>query len=113
MSSSFLTHNIKRTSDLPKLGASNQVTEYENRFQSLRTLHDRLLSNFIISDFSYENAYDTAQELFGSSTIRFAGVDGTMYSRPLFDLIIFFGGAYASTGTINFKKDDKPTISPS
>lgn len=110
MSSSFLTHNIKRTSDLLKLGASNQVIEYENRFQSLRTLHDRLLSNFIISNLNYEKAYETAQELFGSSTIRFAGVDGTMYSRPLFDLIIFFGGAYASAGTITLTKNDKPSI---
>jgi hypothetical protein len=69
-----------------------------------------LLSNFIISDFSYEKAYETARELFGSSTTRFAGVDGTMYSRPLFDLIVFFGGAYASTGTITFTKNNKPTI---
>jgi hypothetical protein len=105
MSSSFLTHNIKRTSDLLRLGASDQVTEYENRFQTLRTLHDRLLS-----DSNHGQAFETAKEFFGSPTIHFAGIDGTLYSRPLFDLITFFGGAYASTGTINFKKDDKPTI---
>jgi len=33
-----------------------------------------------------------------------------MYSHPLFDLIIFFGGAYASTGTITLTKSEKPTI---
>jgi len=33
-----------------------------------------------------------------------------MYSRPLFDLIIFFGGAYASTGTVTFSRDNKPTV---
>jgi hypothetical protein len=110
MSSSFLTVSIKRASDLLKSGASSQVTEYENRFQSLRELHDRLLSNFIISNFNNEKAFETAQEIFGSSTVHFAGIDGTMYSHPLFDLIIFFGGAYASTGTITFTKNNKPAI---
>jgi hypothetical protein len=110
VSSSPLSNTIKRTSNLLRLGASDQVTEYENRFQALRTLHDRLLSNFIISNFNNEQAYETAQELFNSSTVRFAGIDGTMYSRPLFDLIIFFGGAYASTGTITFTENNKPTI---
>lgn len=92
------------------MGASNQVTEYENRFQSLRFLHDRLLSDLIISHFDNEKAYETAKQFFGSSTIRFAGIDGTMYSRPLFDLIIFFGGAYTSTGTITFTKNNRPTV---
>ena len=110
MSSSPLSNTIKRTSDLLRLGASGQVTEYENRFQSLRALHERLLSDFIISDFNNEQAYEIGKQFFGSSTIRFAGIDGTMYSRPLFDLIIFFGGAYASTGTITFTKNSKPTV---
>jgi len=110
LSSSPLSNTIKRTSDLLRLGASGQVTEYENRFQSLRALHERLLSDFIISDFNNEQAYEIGKQFFGSSTIRFAGIDGTMYSRPLFDLIIFFGGAYASTGTITFTKNSKPTV---
>ena len=40
MSSSFLSRRIKRTSDLHKVGASGQVSEYEERFQSLRDLYD-------------------------------------------------------------------------
>jgi len=110
LSSSALSNTIKRTSDLLKLGASGQVAEYENRFQSLGALHDRLLSDFIISNFNNDKAYETAKQFFGSSTIRFAGIDGTNYSRPLFDLIIFFGGAYASIGTVTFTENNKPTI---
>jgi len=41
--------------------------------------------------------------------VRFAGIDGTMYSKPLFDLIIFFGGAYAAIGTIEFRREEKPS----
>jgi hypothetical protein len=110
MSSSFLSRRIKRTSELLKVGASGQVLEYEERFQSLRGLYDRLLSEYIVSEFSYQGAYKTAEKFFDSSKVRFAGVDGTMYSRPLFDLMIFFGGAYAATGTIEFRKDAKPVV---
>ncbi|GAI26130.1 unnamed protein product, partial [marine sediment metagenome] len=60
--------------------------------------------------FNCKEALKTAKEFFGSSTVRFAGIDGTMYSRPLFDLVIFFGGAYASTGTVTFLENDKPKI---
>jgi hypothetical protein len=110
LSSSPLSSTIKRTSDLLRLGALGQVTEYESRFQSLRALQKSLLSDFIISDFNAEQAFKTAKQFFGSSTVRFAGVDGTLYSRPLFDLVIFFGGAYASTGTITFTENSEPTI---
>lgn len=75
MSSSPLSNTIKRTSDLLRLGASGQVTKYESRLQSLRALHERLLSDFIISDLNNEQAYETAKQFFGSSTTHFAGID--------------------------------------
>jgi hypothetical protein len=61
-------------------------------------------------DFDQKEAYETAKEFFGTSSVRFAGIDGTMYSRPLFDMVIFFGGAYASTGAVTFAEEDKPTV---
>ena len=73
MSSSFLTRRIKRTSELLRVGASGQVFEYEERFWSLRGLYDRLLSGYIVSEFSYQGAYDTAEKFFGSRKVRFAG----------------------------------------
>ena len=107
---SFLSRKLERTSDLLKLGASNQVSEYEERFRSLRNLYNRLLSDLIVSNFSVEKAHDAAEKFFGSNIVRFAGIDGTMYSKPLFDLIIFFGGAYAATGTIEFRREGKPLV---
>jgi hypothetical protein len=107
---SSLTDALKRSSDVLKLGASSQVADYEQRFSSLKTLYDCLLANLIRMNFDCGEAYETAKEFFGASSVRFAGVDGTMYSRPLFDLVVFFGGAYASTGTINFSENSKPTV---
>jgi hypothetical protein len=110
MGLSSLSDTVKRTSDVLRLGASRQVFDYEQRFSSLENLYESLLSNLVKMDFGYEKACKTAKEFFGASEVRFAGVDGTMYSRPLFDLVIFFGGAYASTGTIDFSGKDKPLV---
>ena len=75
MSSSFLSRRIKRTSDLLKVGASDQVSECEERSRSLRGLYERLLSDFMVSDLDFGRAYVTAEEFFGSGRIRFAGID--------------------------------------
>jgi hypothetical protein len=107
---SSLSGTIRRTSDVLRFGASAQVSDYEQRFSSLKNLHADLLSNFIRMGFDHGEVFKTVQAFFGASTVRFAGVDGTMYSRPLFDLVIFFGGAYASTGTITFHEKEPPGV---
>ena len=107
---SSLSDAMKRTSDVLMHGASTQVLDYEQRFSSLRNLYDDLLMNLIRMEFNQKEAYETAKELFNTSSVRFAGIDGTMYSRPLFDLVIFFGGAYTSTGTITLSENNKPTV---
>jgi hypothetical protein len=110
MTASLFSNEARRASDLLRSGAFNQIVEYESRFEPLQELYERLLSHLMVSDADLEEAFGTAQEFFGSTAVRFAGIDGTMYSRPLFDLVIFFGGAYASTGIMNFSVDSPPTV---
>jgi hypothetical protein len=107
VSESSLSNALKRSSDVLRFGASTQVLDYEQRFLSLRNLYDSLLADFIRTDFDSKEAYETAKKFFGTDTVRFAGIDGTMYSRPLFDLVIFFGGAYASTGSVVFSENGR------
>ncbi|MCD6529299.1 hypothetical protein J7L06_03310 [Candidatus Bathyarchaeota archaeon] len=107
---SFLSNDVKRTSRLLRLGAEDRVLEYERRLASVKGLYERLLSDFIVSGFSFEQAYETALKFFGSHKVRFAGIDGTLYSNPLYDLMIFFGGAYAATGTVTFRRDSEPRV---
>lgn len=64
-----------------------------------------------MSEVNYAEAYDTAINLLGAEEVNFAGIDGTRYSTPMLDLVIFFGSAYASTGTIRFRKDARPDVS--
>ncbi len=107
---SILSDGVKKTSELLRFGAEDRIREYEHRFKSMRDVYKRLLSQFIISDFDYGKAYDTALEFFGSDTVHFAGIDGTMYSNPIYDLMIFFGGAYCATGTVKFHPNSPPTV---
>ena len=108
---SLISSALKRTSEILKSGASKQVLDYEKRFSSIQNLYDDLLSNMIRTEFSAKEAYETAKEFFETTTVPFVGIDGTMYSRPLFDLVIFFGGAYASTGTVSFQEKGLPITS--
>jgi hypothetical protein len=105
-----LSNTVKRTCDTLRQGASRQVTDYEQRFSALKNLYDDLLKNLIVTEFNQKEAWATAEEFFGENTVRFAAVDGTMYSRPLFDMVIFFGGAYASTGTVTFSENASPKV---
>jgi hypothetical protein len=110
VTSSSLSDTVKRTCDTLRRGATKQISDYEQRFSALKNLYDGLLANLIKQGFSPKEAWKTAKEFFGSGTVRFAGVDGTMYSRPMFDMVIFFGGAYASTGTVTFAENGAPKI---
>jgi len=107
---STISNTLKRTSDILKNGATKQILEYEKSFSTIKNLYNTLLSNLIKTNFNQKDAYQTAKKFFETTNLRFAGIDGTMYSKPIFDLVIFFGGAYDSTGTITFQKDNKPQI---
>lgn len=110
MSAPKLSNTVKRTCDTLRQGATKQVSDYEQRFGALKNLYDDLLENLVITNFNKREAWETAKEFFGEEAVRFAGVDGTLYSRPLFDMVIFFGGAYASTGTVTFSPDTQPKV---
>ncbi len=110
MTTPSLSDTVKRTYDTLKHGATRQVIDYEQRFSAFKDIYEDLLANLIKQGFNPKEAQETAADFFGSTTIRFAGIDGTLYSRPLFDMVIFFGGAYASTGTITFSEARVPQV---
>ncbi len=110
MIESSLSSQIERTGNILRKGASDQIVDYNRRFESIKGLYDTFLADLLVSDFSYEKAYETAKRFLGSDKVEFAAVDGTEYTRPLFDMVIFFGGSYAARGTIEFKKDKPPKV---
>jgi len=110
MESSFLSSQIRRAGEFLKAGALNRISDYSERFSSASDVYDAFLSSLIVQDFSAERARETALKLFGSDRVKFAAVDGTEYARNMFDLIIFFGGAYVSSGHVTFHKDASPSV---
>jgi hypothetical protein len=70
-------------------------------------LYELLFKDLLVTNFNNEDAYTTAKKLFGKDVITFVAIDGTEYSKPLFDMIVFYAGAYSCEGTIHFsnKKD--------
>ncbi len=105
-----LSDTVKRTCNILRQGATKQILDYEQRFSALKSLYSQLLENLVKQGFSPKEAWETATEFFGSPSVRFAGVDGTMYSKPLFDMVIFFGGAYAATGSVTFSENAEPRV---
>ncbi len=105
-------HNrpLKNTCDALRRGAVKQVTDYEKRFSGLENVYCDFLSKLVRTNFDLKAAYRTAEEFFGRPEANFAAIDGTMYSRLLFDMVIFFGGAYAATGSVKFSDASRPTI---
>jgi hypothetical protein len=103
MSVSLISSKVKRAGDILRKGASDQIVDYTRRFDSIKGIYDGFLENMMKKDFCVADAAATAKAFFGSDKVRFAAVDGTEYTRPMFDLVIFFGGSYAAKGFVQFE----------
>ncbi|MDQ1279377.1 MAG: hypothetical protein QG670_639 [Thermoproteota archaeon] len=109
LKASSLNSQFRRAGEILRRGASAQISDYTRRFDSVKDIYDGLLKDLIRDSFSGEEATVLARRFFESERVAFAAVDGTEYTRPLFDLVIFFGGSYAAKGIIEFK-NDRPKI---
>ena len=91
-------------------GAMDQIEGYRARFETLEGMYERIFASLIKSNFDPKSARETARKFFGTDKVSFAAVDGTEYARPLFDLVVFFGGSYAARGTITYVDNGLPTV---
>ncbi|MGC8850119.1 MAG: DNA double-strand break repair nuclease NurA, partial [Candidatus Bathyarchaeia archaeon] len=105
-----LSLHVKRISRVLREGAEDQVEDAMRRLEAAGKFYDALLSRIIVSSFNFSLAYETALEMFGSPMVRFAAVDGSEDKRFVAGLAVFWGGAYAATGVIEFKPKSPPRI---
>ena len=106
-----MSSHVKRTGELLRVGAEEQVDDSGSRFEAAKVLYDRLLRNLIVSDFSLDQAYETVLKFFGSPKVRYAAIDGSMDQVLTGGLAVFWGGAYAVTGEVEFGKVSSPKVS--
>jgi len=98
--SSFIARRLKQTGGLLLGGAQKQVKDYKGKFESLKGVYDEFMSKLLIS---YDSAiFDPkfVDKFFGKRNLKFAGIDGTVLKYDIFDLLIFFAGAYPAFGNI-------------
>jgi hypothetical protein len=88
----------------------DQIEGYRTRFETLEGMYERVFEGLIRTNFDSVSCYETAKRFFGTDRVSFAAVDGTDYARPLFDLVVFFGGSYAARGTISFREKAPPEV---
>ena len=100
MTAPRLSDTMRRTCDTLRQGAFKQVMDYEQKFLTMKNIYDEFLVDLIRTSFDSKTAFETAKEFFGDVSVRFAGIDGTMYSRPVFDMVIFFGGHTRQQATL-------------
>ncbi len=100
--SSFIGRRLKQTGDLLLGGAQKQVLDYRGKFESLKGTYDEFLSKLLISREPNHFNLDFIDEFFGKRKLKFVGIDGTVLKYDVFDLLIFFAGAYPAFGTIEF-----------
>lgn len=108
--SSILSMHVKRLGSVLRSGAEDQVEESKNKFESAKDLYGGLLSELMITKFDSSTAYQAALQLFGSTRVKFAAVDGSLDQQLIGGLAVFWGGSYASTGTIEFRENAPPHV---
>jgi hypothetical protein len=97
---SFIGRRLKQTGDLLLGGAQKQVKEYRGKFEGLEGVYDEFISKLLISYDSKRFSTKFIDDFFGSRRLRFAGIDGTVLKHDVFDLLIFFAGAYPAFGEL-------------
>lgn len=102
---SYLGTKIARIGNVLRKTATSRIKEYQKRLDDANRLYEPLFRDLIVNTIDKKQALKTAIELFRKDSIKFVAVDGTEYSKPLYDMIVFFAGAYSSEGSMIFLED--------
>jgi len=101
--SSFIGRRLRQTGDLLLGGAQKQVGDYRSKFEGLKGTYDEFLSKLLVSYANSKFDVSFVDKFFGKRKLTFAGVDGTVLKYDVFDLVVFFAGAYSAHGEIEIK----------
>jgi hypothetical protein len=107
---SFIGRRLKQTGDLLLGGAQKQVKEYRGKFEGLQGVYDEFMSKLLVTYDSRRFSTKFVDEFFGTRKLRFAGIDGTVLKHEIFDLLIFFAGAYPAFGDLEVNSSGEARI---
>jgi len=104
--SSSLDREVKRVSSLLKQSTIEQVQIYRERFAIVGKIYEGFLQQLIVDGYNYGRATSFARQFFGQDEVWLAAVDGSRFMDQFFDMVVFYGGAFASLAKLSFLKDD-------
>ena len=104
-SSTLLSDRLRNTGKILRESAEQQIMDHNNRFQTINKFYENLFRDLLVQSFDKKQALRTAQAMFGSNEFNFVAVDGTEYSKPIFDMVAFFGGSYACEGSVTLSEE--------
>ena len=108
--SSFIGRRLKQTGDLLLGGAQKQVGDYRSKFEGLKGTYDDFLSKLLVSYSGSKFDPSFVDKFFGKRNLSFAGIDGTILKYDVFDLVVFFAGAYSAHGEIDIADSGEAKI---
>ncbi|NWF95986.1 MAG: hypothetical protein HXY34_07555 [Candidatus Thorarchaeota archaeon] len=108
--SSTIVKRLKQAGELLLKGASKQVSSYRSRADSLEGVYDRFLGKILRSYTNGKVSLSLVDSFFRKRELKFAAVDGTIYKEPVFDLVVFFAGAYFSKGNVSVASDGRVCV---
>ena len=93
---SNISRRLKQTGDLLLGGAKKQVTGYKDKFEALEGVYDSFLYKILRHYPSIEFDTKFIDSFFGKRSLSLVGIDGTLHKQEVFDLVLFFAGAYSA-----------------
>ena len=104
--SSSLDREVKRVSSLLKQSTIEQIEIYRERFAVAGEIYEGFLEKLIIDGYDYGKAVDFARQFFDRNEVWLAAVDGSRFMDQFFDMVVFYGGAFASLAKVSFLEDE-------
>lgn len=90
--------------------ATAEIKDYQQRYSNVANFYELLFKDLIVEKCDSGEACQTTRNFFDKDIAKLVAIDGTEYSRPLFDIIIFYAGAYSCEGQIDFSGNGLPQV---
>ena len=95
-SSFLLSDRLRNTGKILRESAEQQIRDHNTRYEMSNKFYDDLFRGLLVQGVDKKQALKTADAMFGWNKFNFVAVDGAEYSKPIFDMVAFFGGSYRS-----------------
>ena len=100
-----------RTVDYVRSSTSRILERFNKKLEALRG-NDEITTKLLRMGFDGKACFDEAIKFFGTDRVRYLAIDGTDFHEERLDMLIFFAGAYAYGGELEFSEDGKIEARP-